>query len=105
MIIKPEIGQFYNVNGVRYKFVKGGNLGCRDCDLYSKLKTRSDCVFECNYGRMKEEYKSALITCPYCNANIDYPIHKEGGTRCKNCDGIFLIDYITKSPSYIKRPA
>jgi hypothetical protein len=105
MIIKAVIEQFYNINDVEYKFVKGENLGCGECDLYNTLKARGDCVFACTYGHMERCYKSAAIICPYCNATITYPIYKEGGTRCKNCDGIFKIDYINKSYSYIKRPA
>ena len=94
MIIKPRVNQYYNVNDTEYKFVKGENLGCGYCDLYKKLKTRGDCVFECNYGHMEEQYKSAFIYCPYCNAIIDYPIYTKGGTMCNSCDRMFQVKCI-----------
>ena len=92
--IKPTVGQFYNLNGTEYKFVKSGSLGCGACDLYPTLKTPVSCNCECGYGVMKKRHRSAAIICPYCGATITYPIHKESGTRCNKCNEVFKIDYI-----------
>jgi hypothetical protein len=93
MVIKAVLEQYYTINDVEYKFVTGDSIGCEECDLYKTLKSRSECIFACNYGHMERCYKLAAVICPYCGTIITYPISKEG-TICNKCDKTFKINYV-----------
>ena len=90
MQINLTFGDEIKIDGVKYKYQVGFDMGCRRCELYDNLNSIDECNIACGTGYLVQLMAHADIKCPYCGHN-NYE-HVNGTTYvCTNCEKEFII--------------